>query len=208
MFSTVHIEHSYGILCSRRLAANQRRMVDTSRTRQTATAAAASSRARIRIPVRSETDEGDRRCLARRRMDSLPFGGGELGFPSVRRRTTEQGSVHPETGKGRAGAELSPPRTRESLRRDFAGRVRKAVSRCGTEWGLKELRVVARVTVAIESGLAAERCPICLDEFGEEQQQQVLLNFGILGCGHGFHYRCISTWLELASTCPVCRHII
>nr|CAD1834800.1 unnamed protein product [Ananas comosus var. bracteatus] len=101
-----------------------------------------------------------------------------------------------------------PPRTRESLRRDFAGQVRKAVSRCGAERGLKELRVVARVTVAIESGLAADRCPICLDEFGEEQHQQVLLNFGILGCGHGFHYRCIRTWLELASTCPVCRHVI
>jgi len=43
-----------------------------------------------------------------------------------------------------------------------------------------------------------EDCPICLE--GLEQRKNVTLN-----CDHMFHYRCITKWLSIRKTCPVCH---
>ncbi|KAJ3682966.1 hypothetical protein LUZ60_013193 [Juncus effusus] len=43
-------------------------------------------------------------------------------------------------------------------------------------------------------------CPVCMEEFavGEEVRQ--------MPCNHSFHQECILSWLEMHSTCPVCRY--
>eukprot|EP01018_Ginkgo_biloba_P000521 Gb_07702 [translate_table: standard] len=44
-------------------------------------------------------------------------------------------------------------------------------------------------------------CPICLAEFVEGEKVRVLPK-----CNHGFHVKCIDTWLLSHSSCPTCRH--
>lgn len=46
-------------------------------------------------------------------------------------------------------------------------------------------------------------CPICLGEFVDGEKVRVLPN-----CNHGFHVRCIDTWLGSHSSCPNCRHSV
>lgn len=48
----------------------------------------------------------------------------------------------------------------------------------------------------------SEKCPICLTDFevGETVQKTT--------CDHLFHTRCIGPWVELHTTCPVCRATI
>lgn len=43
-------------------------------------------------------------------------------------------------------------------------------------------------------------CAICLSEFVEGELVKVLPN-----CYHGFHVRCIDTWLVSHLSCPMCR---
>ncbi|KAM0864587.1 hypothetical protein ACQ4PT_014601 [Festuca glaucescens] len=43
-------------------------------------------------------------------------------------------------------------------------------------------------------------CAVCLSEFRDREAGRLLP-----GCGHGFHEACIATWLQLNSTCPLCR---
>lgn len=57
--------------------------------------------------------------------------------------------------------------------------------------------------VAYESGLeipVKECCPICLGEFSGGEKVRILPK-----CGHGFHVKCIDTWLLSHSSCPNCR---
>lgn len=49
-------------------------------------------------------------------------------------------------------------------------------------------------------GIAATECPICLGEFVDGEKVRVLPK-----CNHGFHVRCIDTWLLSHSSCPNCR---
>ncbi|KAL2339473.1 hypothetical protein Fmac_007413 [Flemingia macrophylla] len=49
-------------------------------------------------------------------------------------------------------------------------------------------------------GIAATDCPICLGEFVDGEKVRVLPK-----CNHGFHVRCIDTWLLSHSSCPNCR---
>lgn len=44
-------------------------------------------------------------------------------------------------------------------------------------------------------------CPICLGEFEDGEKVRILPK-----CNHGFHVRCIDTWLLSHSSCPNCRH--
>ncbi|KAF7287976.1 hypothetical protein GWI33_000036 [Rhynchophorus ferrugineus] len=43
-------------------------------------------------------------------------------------------------------------------------------------------------------------CAVCLDSF---KQNDYLKN---LPCNHRFHVCCVDQWLQLHSTCPLCRH--
>lgn len=60
----------------------------------------------------------------------------------------------------------------------------------------QEEAVKAMPTVAVEQN---SQCSVCLDEFeiGDEAKE--------MPCKHKFHGRCILPWLELHSSCPVCR---
>jgi len=48
-----------------------------------------------------------------------------------------------------------------------------------------------------------ERCPICLDDYG-----QLDTVMGIAECGHFFHKDCFQPWLKTSRTCPYCRQFI
>ncbi|CAF2692026.1 unnamed protein product [Rotaria sp. Silwood2] len=47
--------------------------------------------------------------------------------------------------------------------------------------------------------LLAEKCPICLTEFDDQE------TINKLHCTHLFHPQCISTWLSENDSCPTCR---
>ncbi|XP_040988107.1 RING-H2 finger protein ATL74-like [Juglans microcarpa x Juglans regia] len=68
--------------------------------------------------------------------------------------------------------------------------------------GLKK-SALRQIPVAVYgSGLniPATDCPICLGEFADGEKVRVLPK-----CNHGFHVRCIDTWLMSHSSCPTCR---
>ncbi|OMO63694.1 Zinc finger, RING-type [Corchorus capsularis] len=68
--------------------------------------------------------------------------------------------------------------------------------------GLKK-SALRQIPVAIYSSginLKATDCPICLGEFSDGEKVRVLPK-----CNHGFHVRCIDTWLLSHSSCPTCR---
>uniref|UniRef100_A0ACD5ZD93 Uncharacterized protein n=1 Tax=Avena sativa TaxID=4498 RepID=A0ACD5ZD93_AVESA len=43
-------------------------------------------------------------------------------------------------------------------------------------------------------------CAVCLSELEDGEEARFLPR-----CGHGFHSRCVDTWLASHSTCPLCR---
>ncbi|CAH9093882.1 unnamed protein product [Cuscuta epithymum] len=69
-------------------------------------------------------------------------------------------------------------------------------SRYGTPPARKEA-VVAMPVVKVEDSL---QCAVCLDDFeiGSEAKE--------MPCKHKFHSECIIPWLDLHSSCPVCRY--
>lgn len=58
-------------------------------------------------------------------------------------------------------------------------------------------------------------CIICRDgsegadgaDNDEPQEQQQVATATLMPCGHRFHGECIKPWLELRSTCPLCRQV-
>lgn len=46
-------------------------------------------------------------------------------------------------------------------------------------------------------------CSICMDDIKFKKEYIRKLN-----CGHGFHKKCIDTWLTKSLTCPMCRCVI
>ncbi|KAK6943267.1 Zinc finger, RING-type [Dillenia turbinata] len=69
--------------------------------------------------------------------------------------------------------------------------------------GLKKsaLRQIPVAVYGSGANLPATECPICLGEFVDGEKVRVLPK-----CNHGFHVRCIDTWLVSHSSCPNCRH--
>lgn len=69
-------------------------------------------------------------------------------------------------------------------------------NRYGTPPAQKEA-IEALPTVAVKESL---QCSVCLDDFqiGSEARE--------MPCKHKFHHGCILPWLELHSSCPVCRY--
>uniref|UniRef100_A0A0D9V790 RING-type domain-containing protein n=1 Tax=Leersia perrieri TaxID=77586 RepID=A0A0D9V790_9ORYZ len=67
--------------------------------------------------------------------------------------------------------------------------------------GLKK-RALRSIPVEVYDGgaAAAEVCAICLGEFADGEKVRVLPR-----CGHGFHVRCVDTWLVSHDSCPTCR---
>lgn len=68
--------------------------------------------------------------------------------------------------------------------------------------GLKK-RHLRQLPVAVYgdgSEIPATECPICLTEFADGEKVRVLPK-----CNHGFHVKCIDTWLHSHSSCPNCR---
>ncbi|CAH8260058.1 unnamed protein product [Arabidopsis lyrata] len=51
--------------------------------------------------------------------------------------------------------------------------------------------------------MKATECLICLGDFEDGEKVRVLPK-----CNHGFHVRCIDTWLLSRSSCPTCRQSI
>ncbi|GLU14883.1 hypothetical protein SLE2022_314240 [Rubroshorea leprosula] len=78
----------------------------------------------------------------------------------------------------------------------------QAAARLATT-GLKK-RDLRQIPVAVYGAgvdIPATECPICLGEFVDGEKVRVLPK-----CNHGFHVRCIDTWLVSHSSCPNCRH--
>ncbi|OAY41632.1 RING-H2 finger protein ATL74 [Manihot esculenta] len=69
--------------------------------------------------------------------------------------------------------------------------------------GLKK-RDLSQIPVAVYgkgvNNFPGTECPICLGEFADGEKVRVLPK-----CNHGFHVRCIDTWLLSHSSCPNCR---
>lgn len=69
--------------------------------------------------------------------------------------------------------------------------------------GLKK-RDLSQIPVAVYGtgeNIPATECPICLGEFEKGDKIRMLPK-----CNHGFHIRCIDTWLVSHSSCPNCRN--
>ena len=76
----------------------------------------------------------------------------------------------------------------------------------------KTLRKHQRMSKRIQRGGANnDECSICLDEMIDAE---VVINGATTStivtttCDHRFHRTCIDKWLIVATTCPVCRHIL
>ncbi|WZY95657.1 hypothetical protein YC2023_067986 [Brassica napus] len=72
-------------------------------------------------------------------------------------------------------------------------------NRYGTPPATKEA-VESLETVMVEESLV--QCTVCLDDFeiGVEAKE--------MPCKHKFHSECLLPWLELHSSCPVCRYLL
>ncbi|XP_031473196.1 RING-H2 finger protein ATL73-like [Nymphaea colorata] len=73
--------------------------------------------------------------------------------------------------------------------------------------GLKKKAVMSLPTLlySTSSKLSSSDpiCAICLSEFVAGDPVRVLPK-----CNHGFHLKCIDTWLASHSSCPTCRHCL
>lgn len=68
--------------------------------------------------------------------------------------------------------------------------------------GLKK-RALRKIPVEVYgpgTSVPATECPICLGDFADGEKVRVLPK-----CHHGFHVRCIDTWLVGHPSCPTCR---
>ncbi|KAK3039893.1 hypothetical protein RJ639_028286 [Escallonia herrerae] len=71
--------------------------------------------------------------------------------------------------------------------------------------GLKKDALSQIPVVVYRSGLdtPATDCAICLGDLIEGERVRILPR-----CNHGFHVKCIDTWLVSHSSCPTCRQLL
>ena len=58
------------------------------------------------------------------------------------------------------------------------------------------------IRVSIQSKSQCSTCTICQEELKLSELVK------LLSCGHSYHERCLSPWLSVRNTCPVCRDVI
>lgn len=49
------------------------------------------------------------------------------------------------------------------------------------------------------------KCPICMEEFNVEEMKTDKEKVAILPCQHRYHHQCVTQWLRMHDSCPVCR---
>ncbi|GMI80279.1 Arabidopsis Toxicos en Levadura 72, DAF-Like gene 1 [Hibiscus trionum] len=87
-------------------------------------------------------------------------------------------------------------------RSGFDASSNETVARLAASACLKK-SALGRIPVAVYGpgmNMKATDCLICLGEFMDGEKVRVLPK-----CNHGFHVRCIDTWLMSGSSCPACR---
>lgn len=47
-----------------------------------------------------------------------------------------------------------------------------------------------------------EKCIICFDEFTQDSDSNIRM---LTNCNHTFHYSCLRSWVDISSSCPICR---
>uniref|UniRef100_A0A1J3HZX1 RING-type E3 ubiquitin transferase n=1 Tax=Noccaea caerulescens TaxID=107243 RepID=A0A1J3HZX1_NOCCA len=67
----------------------------------------------------------------------------------------------------------------------------------------RELKRIPVDSYSSELKMKAKECLVCLGEFVEGEKVRVLPK-----CNHGFHVKCIDTWLLSRSSCPTCRQSV
>ncbi|KAK8945437.1 RING-H2 finger protein ATL16 [Platanthera guangdongensis] len=95
-------------------------------------------------------------------------------------------------------------RLHRSLRRHREGLLGLQPGTAGLH-GLDELAIQGIPTFRYRRGqpsdeLSSNECPVCLNEFKEEERVRQLPN-----CLHVFHIDCIDAWLSMHANCPLCR---
>ncbi|XP_077113201.1 RING finger protein 122-like [Ranitomeya variabilis] len=53
-----------------------------------------------------------------------------------------------------------------------------------------------------KTSLIGQMCAVCLDEFKLEEE------VGVCPCTHAFHTKCLTKWLEVRNSCPMCNKTI
>ncbi|KAK8945633.1 RING-H2 finger protein ATL67 [Platanthera guangdongensis] len=93
------------------------------------------------------------------------------------------------------------------LARLICGRIRYSESRAATEHAIPSLEsvdVAAIPTMKYHREAFRPKgdaqCSICLAEYEDKEMLRIMP-----ACLHNFHLTCIDVWLEMHSTCPICR---
>jgi len=68
-----------------------------------------------------------------------------------------------------------------------------------SEYRERQKRIQQRTAIETYDGTGSEQCNICLNNFAIGDEIQVN------PCEHRYHKECLTTWLNIASTCPNCR---
>lgn len=93
-----------------------------------------------------------------------------------------------------------PTQIRRSLARRLVAGKRRSYH--ADQWRIIELyKIVELRDIMKLPGRNDIICPICLSEYTSSETVGCLLE-----CEHCFHVKCVDEWLQLNSSCPICRN--